>query len=380
MDTTLYDNLSKLPSLSEAFYFKDYEVNNSVYRVFNYRLASYSDFLHPDALEARGITFLIKQGGEELEEPIIVSRPFKKFFNLYETPFTMGLPLGEPGYIDSIYDKADGSLISTYFNPLTEEFGLKSKQDFFSEQSKMANEFINREENKELKDDLRFWACRGTHTVMLELISPLNYIVLQYLKTELRVIGIRDNFSGELIQLNPYAILSKYWVKKYHEKDPVSFLANLPKQTGIEGCVCTTKNGLMFKVKTDWYCALHQLKDSVTNPKALFEAIILETADDLRSMFHDSEEMLGIITRMEERVIPIYNHIISVVTKFHEVNKYLDRKDFAIKAQAELGNLFSLAMTKYLGKEVDFKAFALKRREEVFGVRGDENFGVSIDE
>ena len=375
MSSSLYSNLMALPGLSEAFYFKDYEVNNSTYRVFNYRLASYTEFLLPDALEARGITFLIKIAGEEVQpEPILVSRPFKKFFNLNENPFTMNLPLKEDGYITSITDKADGSLISTYWNPITEEFGVKSKQDFFSEQSVMATEWLNREENQDFKTEIKLWAIKGS-TVMIELVSPLNRIVIQYPKTELRLIGIRDNETGALFTLGHRAVLKGSWVKTYDvypEDAPARFIELLPQQTGIEGIVCITRDGMMFKVKTEWYQALHHLKDSVTNPKALFEAIILETTDDLKAMFYDSEEMLGVIAAMEEKVIPKFNHVVSTVSKFYESNKALERKEYAIKGMAELGNLFSLAMAKYLERPVDFKEFAIKRREEVFGVRGDD--------
>jgi hypothetical protein len=55
-----------LPGSNEAFYFMDY----GQYRVFNYRLASYTDFLAKDALEARGIMFYMH--GDNLDIPHLV--------------------------------------------------------------------------------------------------------------------------------------------------------------------------------------------------------------------------------------------------------------------------------------------------------------------
>ena len=57
----LYDELMALQS-NEAFYFVDQSVGDCDYRIFLYRLASYTEFCLPGALESRGITFLMKDG------------------------------------------------------------------------------------------------------------------------------------------------------------------------------------------------------------------------------------------------------------------------------------------------------------------------------
>ena len=50
----------RLTDTSEAFYFKDFPLNDAIYRIFNYRLASYTEFLAPNALECRGHMFEVK--------------------------------------------------------------------------------------------------------------------------------------------------------------------------------------------------------------------------------------------------------------------------------------------------------------------------------
>jgi hypothetical protein len=53
----------------------------------------------------------------------------------------------------------------------------------------------------------------------------------------------------------------------------------------------------------------------------------------------------------------------------------MERKDFAIKGQAELDKLcFGLVMAKYSGKEVDYKATLIKHRKN-FGIKDDPEMG-----
>ena len=79
----LFDNLMALTQ-NEAFYYVDAVYGGKTYRIFNYRLASYSDFLLPDAFNARGTTFRLDDTGVEL-----ASLPPMKFFNLWENPQTL---------------------------------------------------------------------------------------------------------------------------------------------------------------------------------------------------------------------------------------------------------------------------------------------------
>lgn len=369
---TLYSQLMKLPELSDAFYYKDYIVGDECYRVFNYRLASYSDFLHPGALEARGITFYLPRGQDSTaEEVTCISRPWKKFFNFGENPFTMNLDLSK---VETVAIKEDGSIISTFYNPATETFGVKSKQDFFSDQSIMATKVLATLEYREFLSELKDLALLG-FTVIMELVSPLNRVVVPYDKTELRVLGIRRTdsgdrvFSGHKFIYKHFPITLEKWVTEAYPPNE-AFLNQVETMTGIEGFVFTMEDGLMFKVKTEWYKALHHLKDSVSSAPRLFNAIILETVDDIKTMFPDDTVQLQIISDMEDKVIPKFNQLISIVEHFYEENKHLNRKDFAIKGQKELGMLFSLAMGKYLGKfkESSYKDFAIKNRVEYFEI------------
>ncbi|UQJ95286.1 RNA ligase 1 and tail fiber attachment catalyst [Klebsiella phage CPRSA] len=55
---TLYKQLMQLCGESETFFFVDQvTVMGTPVRIFNYRMASYTDWLKPGALECRGIMF-----------------------------------------------------------------------------------------------------------------------------------------------------------------------------------------------------------------------------------------------------------------------------------------------------------------------------------
>lgn len=369
----MYEQMMDLVTNNEAFYFQDYEKNGFVYRVFNYRLASYSDFLNPIAREMRGITWVVGDNSEQnsyFEYAHIVSRPFEKFFNWEENPLTTGLDLSKATAYE---EKADGSLIATYWNKYSGMFGLKSKQAFFSEQAQMAGEWLYKIENSQFKEEVIGYSMAGC-TVLMELCSPANRIVLEYPTTHLRVHGIRNNITGEYI--NKYSLKSsnplyKAWVDRVEVDGlPDTFIASTALLEGIEGYVVHGPWG-RFKIKTDWYRNLHHLKDSISTTKRLIEAIIFERVDDVRAMFSTDEFTLKRIMETEARVVPVVNHIMKTTQEFYEANKYLDRKSYAIKGQDELKDYFSLGMNLYLGKEVDYKTYCMKYAKELFNL-GDE--------
>jgi len=91
-NTNLFNELMTLVEGNEAFFFNDWELDDTIYRNFNYRLASYSDFLEPSALECRGHMFEIDEDGNMVR---LASLPPEKFFNHMENPFTMDLDLSD---------------------------------------------------------------------------------------------------------------------------------------------------------------------------------------------------------------------------------------------------------------------------------------------
>lgn len=371
MSTIIYNNLLRLCHNNEAFFFKDFEKGNQRFRIFNYRKASYTDFLELDALECRGIMFEI----DELSIPLrIASRPPEKFFNLNECYFTMDVDLSNP---DVIMVKEDGSLISSYlYGENNDKLGLKTKGSISSDQAIAATKYLMDESNEELYE-LVYACTKSGYTVNMEWCSEENRIVLFYEFPQLRVLNARSNTTGTYMD---FMLLEKifglstvdYEKHSHHAETPEEFVAKIPDMVDIEGYVIRvpTKqfmSGYQFiKIKTNWYLTLHYNKDNVNSPRRLFECVLEEATDDLRSLFNDDTVVIKTIEEMELKVNSIYNHLVDTVENFYDQNKNLDRKSYAIKGQSHFSKRpeFGLAMNLYLGVENDYKAFLIKHYKE----------------
>lgn len=372
----IYNNLLALVTSNETFYYQDFTLDNKIYRIFNYRLASYTNFLAPDAKECRGIMFELNVDGSLYR---LACRPPEKFWNYLECPATMNIDLTD---VVDIELKVDGSLISTYMH--NGDLRLKSKGSLSSQQANDAMAWLFHTENKNLYSLLKQSSTDG-YTVNCEWLSPNNRIVIGYEKDELKVLNIRNMIDGSYLSYNELLVrrfptfgsgnlsssLCDYWTDKIKVDNPIAFVASIPDMTdNIEGYVLLMASGQRMKIKTKKYLALHHTKDSINSRRRLFECIIQETADDLKAMFFDDQIALKLISDMEDLVLPKFNAFVKQVEDFYEANKGLDRKSYAIKGQQELKNTFSLAMSKYLGKEVNFKEWAVKHIEH-FGVKDE---------
>lgn len=365
-----YQKMLKICEQNDMFYFVDQTMGDTHYRLFNYRLASYSDWLiDPITFEMRGIMFEVTTNGNFV---CVASRPPAKFFNLNENPFTQNLDLHCTGVVS---DKLDGSLISTYIfeDGGIKKLGLKSKMSLMSVQADQATQYVYN--NHELYQEL-FELTNNGLTAYCEICGPENRIVVGYADTKLTILGIRNTVTGVEIDSLVYPNLSKWWVPQYFCDDVFKFETTISNMQGIEGYVITLTGGLnvgmRFKRKTSWYLALHHTKDSINSPRRLFACVLEETSDDLRSMFAGDALALATIEAMEQQVEKWHNHLATTVETYYNANKHLERKEYAIKGQAELdGKEFGLAMMKYLGKEVSYKEFMLKNYK-LYGIKDDE--------
>lgn len=383
----LWEDLMALVNSNEAFFYSDQAFGDSWYRIFNYRLASYTDFMQPGAMECRGVTFEISEEGPNAEPYRLACRPPEKFFNLGENPMVMDLDLSN---MDVVMEKADGSLISSYMH--IDKWGfatlqLKSKGSLHSEQAVAAMEWLNLPENSKLKYQIGYETMTG-YTINMEWCAPENRIVLAYDKPQLRIHSSRCGASGDYRPRMHYVsnkkisdVLHEHWVTEYTYKDfadtPEEFVAKTYDMTDdIEGFVVEIRTNwhdvMRVKLKTLHYLTLHRAKDSINSDRRLYEAVLADATDDLRTLFVDDQQALDKITWMEDKVQVLYNHLVDSVERFYERNKELDRKEYAILGQQELeGKQFGLAMSKYLGKEVNYRDFMLKKWKE-YGIKDEK--------
>jgi len=362
----IYKDLKTLAETSESFFFKDVVMNGTIYRIFNYRLCSYSDFLLPSAVECRGIMFEIHGDGTVID---ITSRPMQKFWNFRENPFTENVDFSK---VTHAMVKEDGSLISSYIHK--GELKLKTKGSLDSDQAIDSMNWLSQEKHKRLYGESFVLSSQG-YTVNFEWTSPNNRVVLGYEHDGLIVLNIRNNFTGEYVPYDQYPpVMKKYAVMDELEfiEDIESFVHEIPAKNGMEGYVLRLDDGQMVKIKTEWYMARHRAKDSINTPKNLFKAIVGEEIDDIIVMFEEDEIAMKIITDMIDLVKPKYNHMIATVELYHEVNAHLERKEYAIKARDLDDGLMGLYMNMYTGKENNYKTFAKKNFEMFIGKADDD--------
>ncbi|AWD90388.1 RNA ligase and tail fiber protein attachment catalyst [Erwinia phage Cronus] len=333
------------PNDQSKFFYRDFTtLMGTKARVFSYNYASYSDWLQEGALECRGILFEVDQDGNAVR---IMSRPMEKFFNLNETPFTMNLDLSKVAYG---MDKADGSLVSTFVDQ--DVLFMKSKTSVSSEQALAANGILNDIDHAALQARALELAKAG-YTLNFEYVAPDNRIVLPYEKKALILLNIRHNDTGEYVSYNDIfadAALRPYLVKIYDNLDSEVAVENIRATEGIEGYVFVMEDGLKFKLKTDWYVALHRTKDSITKNEALFEAVVTGASDDLRSLFAEDTWALAKIQAFESVYLDYLRTSIERLNTLYNELKGKDRKTYAVNGQQALSKtpfLFSVLMKAY---------------------------------
>lgn len=355
-ESTLYRQLMKLCEENTNFFYKDHiSINGTKFRIFNYIIANYTDWLKPGALECRGIMFLMED-----DKPVkIASRPMQKFFNYKENPFTMELDVSS---IRLEMSKLDGSLISSYLD--SGRVYLKSKGSLSSDQAFTATSMLYTPHYTDLLEVITE-LTEQDYTVNMEYTSPYNRIVVGYDNARLTVLNVRHNTTGEYIpysELYANAVIRKYLVQGEailaNSDDMQKYISDLTKQEGIEGSVFVTEDGLWFKLKTDWYKRLHFTKDSVNNNRRLFEVISNNEGDDLRAMFADDPVAIEKIQAFEDVYIRALELRYYTVTGVNQQLQGLDRKAYAQNAQVLLNQqglpqLFPIVMRMYIGMDTD---------------------------
>ena len=333
MQTNIY-----LPTLEEceyhvkrndSFYCNDMVVNGYNVKIFNYRLAQFNDFYvdsDMNAFELRGITFIQDKKGWN-RFPALT-----KFFNLNQNQGWMLDDVNEKKVL-RVQDKADGSLVTFIRFP----DGLilpKTKQSFDNDQCKMALEIF--ENNYDIRSLVRR-SFEENFTVIFELVSPFNQIVLPYEKTELRILQIRDSITGryftleEMNTLDPDMKLT--FVEDFSVKtNALETLLELKETVeDVEGWVVTLDDGQMLKIKTKWYLDSHHLISEIRE-NDIIASIINEEIDDIITVV--TGEKLEQINNITEIVIKKFNEL---VLEYKDLRwKYFniyneDRKKFAIE-------------------------------------------------
>ena len=313
---------------SDAFYCTETEVEGFKVEMYDYRLASYTDFEENQAYELRGLTFVYDSLIDKWERHIALN----KFYNINQT---IGWMYEEVHHkkIVSIADKRDGSLI-TFIRFPDGKILAKSKMSFISEQAVMAQKILD--------DDPLIYSTvsillEQQLTPIFELTSPYNQIVLNYDNTELQLLQVRLS-DGSYINAVDLEDLASAWKIKMAEQFPSKYnnLDTLLERKLIEkdkeGYIGVFEDGQMFKIKTEWYLQLHGLVSGMTRENQLIETILEGNIDDVVSELLPGEKK-DFINDVTELVNHKFNQLVEEfinLRKSYFIKYKEDRKEFAI--------------------------------------------------
>ena len=340
--------------IDAPFYESKFVVEGYDISIFNYRLAMYSDFIDNLAFEMRGLTFVFNEDGTLFNRYLLLH----KFFNLNQVPESQYSLVEDLG-IRSIYNKEDGSVASFIRLPNGSVLG-KSKMSFESDQAAGMNRLYRL--NADLK---RFvdWSLDNDYVAVFEYVAPNNRIVLRYLDEELILLRLRDNKTGE------YLDLSKFSKEIGSLKVAPSDVASLDEIVELshsvedkEGWIIEFFNGLFIKIKTAWYCERHGLlTNDLYREHVLVRYVLDEKIDDVLGQV--PEEEVEAHARIE-KIIAVVKHAVS--EKVKDINEsyelfieggvdkdwtgdlrlQLMRKTFALKYRKERNFGYVMSLSK----------------------------------
>lgn len=322
-----YDECVAITKANECFYEKQVEINGQKVSVFNYRLAQYKDFANPiegsniTAFELRGLTFVHNEDGTK-------SRylGLHKFFNVNQVDSTQYEKVKD-FLVSRVQDKLDGSMIR--FLNLGGQLVAKTKMDFTNDQCQMAMACLKNQGLEEFVQktlDQGLFAC-------FEVTSRLNQIVLAYEKTEIRLLQLRDENTGEYLDIYEHPLVKQYNVPCTAREEVQAlhtYMERAKTLEGVEGWVVTLENGQMLKIKTEWYFRLHGLlSENLIRENKILEMVLNETLDDALAQIGETDPR----RKYSEDIQKAVSHYLD--SKVKETialkNQYQgSRKDFAL--------------------------------------------------
>lgn len=346
-----YEEAVEMCSGEEApFYESKMFIDGYNVSVFNYRLAQYNDFVNPlpskpnvKAYEMRGLTFVFNEDGTLFNRYVLL----EKFFNLNQVPESM-YSIVKNYKIKYINNKEDGSIASFVKFPNGKVYG-KSKMGFDNDQANGINKIYKT--NSDIKN-LVDWCLDNDIIPIFEYVAPHNRIVLRYPNEELILLRLRNNITGEHIDIKEH--LDKIGSIKIAPFDDDNTLDGLIEKSRTEidkeGWIVQFDNGHMVKVKTDWYCERHGLlSEDIYREHIIIGYILDDKIDDVLGQIPEEEKeaherinkIISIVKRaLADKVVDINNSYKIFV------NLGKDRKEYALKFREEPNFGYVMAMAK----------------------------------
>lgn len=350
-----YEECVAITKANECFYEKQVEINGTKVSVFNYRLAQYKDFLNPiegssiTAFELRGLTFVHNENGSKKR-----FLGLHKFFNLNQVESTQ-YDLVKDYLVKVSQEKLDGSMVR--FIEVGNKLFAKTKMDFSNNQCQMAMECVKAQN---LEGFIKKTLDMGL-SANFEVCSLYNQIVVRYDKTELKLLQLRDENTGEYLDIYSHPLVQEFNVPCTNREEVKSlhtYMELAKTLEGVEGWVVTLENGQMLKIKTDWYFRLHGLlSENLVRENKILEMVLNETIDDALAQITEADPRRKYSEDIQKAVSTYLEKQVKEVIDLK--NKYAgNRKDFALAYKNN--SLFSIAVKLLdLSSGVEEKAYDL---------------------
>jgi RNA ligase len=371
-DIPSYEEAVKITKLPESpFYEIKKHVEGFNISLFNYRFALNSDFNIPGAKEMRGLCFVFNKDGSLHKRFILL----EKFFNLNQTTETMYSVI-KNYKIKFINNKEDGSIASFIKLPNNEIVG-RTKMGFDNDQAYGINRIYNT--NKDVKEFVD-WCLKSEIIPIFEYVSPFNRIVLKYSDEELILLRLRDNKTGEYLDLKKYLDRIKT-IKIADFEDNIKDLDHLieltAKQTDKEGSVVTAIDDkgkdFFFKIKTPWYMERRGLLTNDINRENVIIGYILDDKiDDVLSTIPEDErevrdKILKITSTVKEAVSKKIKEVETAYDEF--IKSGMSKKDYALNKKVGNPNFY------FVMSIIKFNELKNLSKEEISKF-GDRYYGI----
>ena len=187
------------------------------------------------------------------------------------------------------------------------------------------------------------YSSQKAFTFMFELMTPYNRIVVKYPKPDLKLIGVRNIWTG--CELPPHIYSNYDPVRRFPLKsiDDVLSTFNVMNPLEQEGYVIVDRNYNRVKVKHPGYIALHHLRGNGSlNSRRVVELVRMGEKDEVLSAFPEWSDVFN-------KASECYDELVSQVTDdYQHLRGITSQKEFAIEAVKTrcAGCLFALRNSK----------------------------------
>lgn len=209
---------------------------------------------------------------DEAEGWRVICRPFDKFFNYGE---------GHAAPIDwstaQVQEKLDGSLATMYWYDGKWNVSTSGSPDAGGEVGGFPFTFGQLFWNTFNEMGLKLPTARFVdYNFMFELMSPYNRIVVRHEKAHIKLIGVRNRFSGQEYSVtDPHIAATGYpAVRSFPLTSFDAIMASFPEISGViqEGYVTVDGNFNRNKVKNPQYVAIHHMRgEDGPTPKRMLQ-------------------------------------------------------------------------------------------------------------